>query len=64
MNVSTPASLLQGEIGSMTGTDMSTTEEDGSFMRFFDMFALFWQIVGPVILVSGILWQRNDYRHL
>ena len=53
MNVSTSAELLNVEIGHATVAAMSSTDEDAPFLMFFNSFALFWQIVSPVILVSG-----------
>ena len=54
MKLSTTAALLNGTSDPVTAVDMSTTDENAPLMWVFNLFALFWQIVAPFILVSGI----------
>ena len=53
MNMSTSAAFLNGTISRVTAAGMSTTDDDVPFMWFFNLFALFWQLVAPFILVFG-----------
>ena len=52
-DMSTPAALLNGASVPMTDAGMSTTDEDAPFMWYMSLFALFWQIIAPFILVFG-----------
>ena len=54
MNFSAPVALLNGTSGSVTVEGMGTTDEDVPFSWFFNLFALFWQIIAPFILVCGV----------
>ena len=53
MNSSMPAVLLNRTSGPVIATSTTSTDEDAPFSWFFDLFAVFWQIVAPLILVSG-----------
>ena len=54
MNVRTSTAPLYVTIGRLTTSDMNATVDDVPFLMFINSFALFWQIVAPIILVSGI----------
>ena len=53
MNVSTLAAPPYVIVGRVTTKLMNTTDDDVPFLLFFDSFALFWQILAPLIFMSG-----------
>ena len=54
MNVSVAAAHLKMTSVPVTAAGMSISDEDAPFMWYFSKFALFWQLVEPFILVSGL----------
>ena len=54
MDVSTPTVFLNETNGGAITSEMSTTDEDVPFWMVSNLFSLFWQIVAPLILVSGL----------
>ena len=54
MNESTPSSFFIETSGRVTTAGMSTADEDVPFVVFFNVFALFWQLVASFVLVSGL----------